>query len=100
MAQIELPQDALVAFCERYHVRKLSLFGSVLHDDFGPGSDVDVLVEFEPGQTASFFTFAGMQTELSEMVGRAVDLHTPASLSRYFRDSVLRSAEVRYERTG
>lgn len=85
--------EALAAFCRRYHVRRLSLFGSALRDDFGPESDLDVLVEFEPGH-APGFAFFGMQDELSELFGRTVDLNTPAFLSRYFRQDVLRDARV------
>ncbi len=77
---VRIPEEALAVLCRRYHVRRLALFGSALREDFGPESDVDVLVEFEP-------------------VGRTpVDLHTYRSLSRYFRDDVLREAEVKYER--
>ena len=85
----------LEAFCQRHHIRKLALFGSVLDDRFGPDSDVDVLVEFEPGNVPglAFFT---MQDELAALFARPVDLHTPRSLSRYFRDQVLAEAQVQY----
>ena len=92
---IELPRDAIEAFCRRHHIHRL-LFGSILRDDFGPDSDVDVLVEFEPGETPGF-AFIAIQDELSEILGRPVDLHTPASLSRYFRDEVVREAEALYD---
>ena len=85
------------AFCRRHHVRKLSLFGSALRDDFGPESDLDILVEFGPGHTPGF-AFFGMQDELPELFGRKADLNTPASLSCYFRQDVLGSAQVQYER--
>ena len=75
-------------FCRRHHVRKLALFGSVLRDDFGPDSDVDVLVEFEPGHVPGL-AFFDMEAELSHLIGRQVDLNTPQFLSRYFRDTVL-----------
>ena len=88
--------EVLAAFCHRHHIRKLSLFGSALRDDFGPESDLDSLVEFEPGHTPGF-AFFGMQDELSELFGRTVDLNTPAFLSRYFRQDVLESAQVQYE---
>lgn len=88
--------EVLAAFCRRHHVRKLSLFGSALRDDFGSESDLDILVEFEPGHTPGF-AFFGMQDELSELFGRKVDLNTPAFLSRYFCQDVLRSAQVQYE---
>lgn len=93
---VTLPQDKIAAFCQRYHIQKLSLFGSVLRDDFGPDSDIDVLVEFEPGQHVGLIRLAGMEIELSEMLGRKVDLRTPAELSRYFRQEVLDSAQVQY----
>ena len=82
-------------FCRRHHIRRLALFGSVLRDDFGPESDVDVLVEFEPGHVPGLAFFA-MQDELSAMLGRKVDLNTPGFLSRYFRDEVLAEAETQY----
>jgi len=74
----------------------MSLFGSVLREDFGPDSDLDVLVEFEPGQPVGFIRLAGMEIELSDILGRKVDLRTPGDLSRYFRQEVLDSAEVQY----
>lgn len=89
--------EALEAFCRRHHIRKLSLFGSALRQDFGPDSDLDILVEFEPGHTPGL-AFFGMRDELSELLGRRVDLNTPAFLSRYFRQDVLESARVQYER--
>ncbi len=82
-------------FCRRHHIRSLALFGSVLRDDFRPDSDVDVLVEFEPGRTPGL-DFFGMEIELSEILGRKVDLNTPGFLSRHFRDRVLAEAEVQY----
>ena len=94
-AQIDIPTEEVAGFCLRHHIRKLMLFGSVLRDDFGPGSDVDVLVEFEEGQTPglAFFT---MQMELSELLGRRVDLNTAKCLSPYFVDEVLAEAEPIY----
>lgn len=92
---LTVPRDAIAEFCRRHHIRKLSLFGSVLGDDFRPDSDIDILVEFEPGHVPGFAFFA-MQDELSELFGRKVELHTPAFLSRYFRDEVLAQAEVQY----
>ena len=91
-----LPQEQIAEFCTRHHVRRLALFGSVLRTDFGPNSDIDVLVEFEPGHTPGLAIFA-MQEALSAIVNRNVDLHTPQFLSRYFRDRVLAEAEVQYE---
>ena len=95
---IELPREQIEAFCVRHHIRKLSLFGSVLTPRFRPTSDIDVLVEFEPGQGPGYFGFAGMELELSDLLGRKVDLRTPGDISRYFRDEVLASAAVQYER--
>lgn len=95
--QIAIPEQAIAEFCQRYHVRKLSLFGSVLRDDFRPDSDLDVLIEFEPGKTVDFFVFIDMQDELSELFGYPVDLNTPNFLSRYFRDKVMANARMLYE---
>ena len=97
MARIDLDQEAVEAFCRKHGLRKLSLFGSVLREDFRPDSDVDVLVEFQPGTVAGFLAMAAMQRELSTLLGRRVDLRTPNELSRYFREDVLRQAEVIYE---
>ena len=94
-ARIEIPQAEIDAFCRRNHIRRLALFGSVLRDDFTPNSDVDVLVEFEPGKTPGL-AFFGMQDELSEILGRRVDLNTPGFLSPYFRDRVLAESEALY----
>ena len=99
VARIPINRRALESFCRRHHVRKLSLFGSVLRDDFGPESDVDVLVEFDPDRTPGFAMF-DLQEELSGMLGRRVDLQTPGSLSRYFRDEVMATASVQYAREG
>jgi len=89
--------DEIADFCRRHHVRRLSLFGSVLREDFGPESDIDVLVEFEPAHVPGFFALYDMEQELSAMAGgRKVDLRTPEDLSRYFRDDVLARAEVQY----
>ena len=85
-------------FCRRHHIRRLALFGSVLRDDFRPESDVDVLVEFEPGHTPGL-AFFGMQDELARIVGRRVDLNTPGFLSRRFRAKVLSEAEIQYDQT-
>jgi uncharacterized protein len=94
MARIEISQERVAEFCRRHRIRKLALFGSVLREDFGPESDVDVLVEFEPAATVGLIGLAAMELELSEILGRMADLRTPADLSRYFRDAVLRDAEV------
>ncbi|MCD4687456.1 MAG: nucleotidyltransferase family protein [Anaerolineae bacterium] len=97
ITHILIPQAALATFCQRHHIRRLSLFGSVLRDDFGPESDIDVLVEFQPGHVPGLITLAGMEIELSTLLGRKVDLRTPGDLSRYFRDDVLSHAQVQYE---
>jgi predicted nucleotidyltransferase len=83
--RISIPRGEIAAFCRRNHIRKLSLFGSVLRDNFGPESDVDMLVEFEPGARISLFDMAALEIELAELVGRKVDLRTPEELSRHFR---------------
>jgi predicted nucleotidyltransferase len=95
--EIALPQDEIAEFCRRHHICKLSLFGSVLRGDFCSDSDVDLLVEFEPGREPGFFGLARMERELTGLLGgRKVDLRTPEGLSRYFRDEVLAEAEVQY----
>jgi predicted nucleotidyltransferase len=94
---IDIPADVIATFCTRHHIRRLALFGSVLRDDFRPDSDLDILVEFEEGHTPGL-AFFGMQQELSELLGRNVDLNTPGFLSRYFRDEVMKEAIVAYER--
>lgn len=96
MVRLDLDQAALEAFCRRHGLRKLSFFGSVLRDDFRPDSDVDVLVEFRPGVRAGYLRMAAMEREMTAILGRRVDLRTPNELSRYFREDVLRAAEVRY----
>ncbi len=95
-AEIEIPEAELKELCRRRHIRKLSLFGSVLSDGFRKESDVDVLVEFQPGHRVGLIRMAGIEHELAELFGRHVDLRTPADLSRYFREEVLREADVRY----
>ena len=96
-AKIKIPQANIAAFCQRHHIRKLALFGSVLRDDFRPDSDIDVLVEFEPGHVPGFIRLAGIELELSELLGRRkVDMTTPMGLSPYCRDEVLAEAEVVY----
>ncbi|MBI4903834.1 MAG: nucleotidyltransferase family protein [Acidobacteria bacterium] len=96
--QIELDNATVRAFCERNGIRKLSLFGSVLTPRFHPESDLDVLVEFQRDRTPTLFDLAGMEEELSGLVGRRVDLRTPEDLSRYFRAEVIKQAVVQYER--
>jgi predicted nucleotidyltransferase len=94
---LKIPSEKQLAeFSKHHHIRKLALFGSVLRDDFGPESDIDVLVEFEPGHTPGFFDLVKMEDELSNLFSRPVDLRTPRDLSRYFRDEVVAKAEVQY----
>ena len=96
-AQLDFDTDALARFCIQRRILRLALFGSTLKGAATPGSDVDLLVEFEPGQEPGLMALAEMEAELSAMLrGRSVDLRTPHDLSRYFRDEVLRTAEVQY----
>ena len=97
--QLAITPEEIEAFCLRYDVRKLSLFGSILTPRFRADSDIDVLVEFLPGRVPGYFTIVGMEMELSEKLGRKVDMRTPAELSRYFRDEVMAGAALQYERT-
>ena len=93
--EVEIPGEQLAALCQRHRIRRLALFGSILRDDFRPDSDVDVLVEFEPGCTPGLAFFA-IQDELSQLLGHKVDLHTAGFLSPYFRDQVLAEAKEQY----
>lgn len=97
LSAISTPIAELEAFCQRHHIRKLSLFGSVLREDFAPDSDIDVLVEFEEGTRIGLIRFSQIELELSALIGRKVDLNTPQDLSDFFRDTVLASAQVLYE---
>jgi predicted nucleotidyltransferase len=94
---IVIPRAFLKEFCERNHIRKLSLFGSILTPRFRPESDIDVLVEFEPKHVPGLIRLAGMEIELSEKLGHKVDLRTPGDLSKYFRDKVVSTALLQYE---
>ncbi|RLF66596.1 MAG: nucleotidyltransferase [Thermoplasmata archaeon] len=94
---IRIPKKKISDFCRKHHIRKLSLFGSVLRDDFGSESDVDCLVEFEEGHTPGFFRLYEMEEELSLILGgRRADIKTIEDLSKHFRDDVLRNSEVQY----
>ena len=99
-ARVEIPKDAIAEFCRRNHIRRMALFGSVLRDDFAPESDVDLLVEFEPGRTVGL-AFIDMQDELSQIFGRPVDMYTFKSVERsrnpLLRNKILTSAEALYE---
>lgn len=95
--QLVVDSAALADVCRRHHIRQLSFFGSVLRDDFGPNSDVDMLVEFEPGRVPGFFGLARVESELSELLGgRRVDLVTPRFLNHRIRRRVLDSAQLAY----
>ena len=93
--RIQIPKERITDFCRRHHIRKLAIFGSALRDDFGPASDVDVLVEFEPGHMPGL-AFFGVEQELSAILGRKVDLNTAGFLSPEIREVVLKEAEVQY----
>ncbi len=95
-ANINIPHETIAEFCKRNYIRKLSFFGSVLRSDFRSDSDVDVLVEFDPEHVPGFFGLAHQERELSEILGKKVDLRTPQELSIYFRDEVVSSALVAY----
>jgi predicted nucleotidyltransferase len=96
--RVDVPLELIQEFCRHYHIRKLAFFGSVLHDNFGVDSDLDVLVEFEEGHIPGF-SFFQIQEELSELFGRGVDLNTPGFLSPYFREDVIQNALVIYEQS-
>jgi len=94
--RIKVNQDQIAEFCRKHHIRKLSFFGSVLREDFGPESDVDVLVEFDPDHVPGILGMARLERELSTLLARKVDLRTPEDLSRYFREAVLKDAKIYY----
>ena len=97
LSHLELSKAEIAAFCRRHHITRLALFGSVLREDFRPDSDIDVLVEFEEGHVPGLIRLAGMELELSELLGgRKVDLNTPKCLSPYFREGILAEAQVEY----
>lgn len=93
---IDIPQEKIAEFCRRHYIRRLALFGSALRDNFTPDSDVDVLVEFEPGTRVGMIRLAGIELELSSILGRKVDMNTPGFISKYFRNQVLEEAEDQY----
>ena len=95
---IKVPREDIAKFCKRNQIRKLSLFGSVLRADFSDYSDVDILIEFESGKVKGMLEMAGLEIELSDILGRKVDLRTPAELSRYFRNEVVMNSAVQYVR--
>ncbi|MFP4501889.1 MAG: nucleotidyltransferase family protein [Candidatus Hydrogenedentota bacterium] len=97
---MELPlrvdQEEIAAFCRKHHIKKLAFFGSILTERFGPESDVDVLVEFEPEHIPGLIRLSGMERELTEILGRKADMRTPNDLSRYFREKVIQDAVTQY----
>jgi len=92
-----IPRAEMETFCRRNHIIKMSLFGSALRDALEPGSDIDILVEFDKNHMPGLFDISRMEIELSETIGHKVDLRTPEDLSKYFRDEVVKNAEVHYE---
>lgn len=96
MAKISIPSEKIGKFCKKYHIASLALFGSILTSSFNASSDVDVLVRFEEDHIPTLFDLVDMESELSTIVGRQVDLKTPNDLSPYFRDEVLSSAKIIY----
>jgi predicted nucleotidyltransferase len=93
----KMDKDKLIRFCRKNHIRKLSVFGSAIRSELRPESDIDLLVEFEEGQTPGLFSIIRMEMELAEVFGRKVDLRTPDDLSQYFRDEVMRNAKLQYQ---
>jgi len=97
ITELKIASEQLTDFCKRNGIRKLSLYGSALRKTMRPDSDIDLLVEFYDDRLPGFFSLCRMENELSDLFCRTVDLRTPQELSRYFRDEVLRTAEVQYE---
>lgn len=95
-SDVAIDQKQLAQFCRNHHITRLSLFGSVLRDDFRADSDVDVLVEFESGSEPGLLALARMERELAQMLSRTVDMRTPEDLSQLFRKQVIENAEVQY----
>jgi predicted nucleotidyltransferase len=93
---IEFPKEEIEEFCKTHHIRKLSLFGSALREDFTSESDLDILVQFDPAHIPGLVRLAGMELELGEILGRKVDMRTAQDLSPYFREDVLNSAKLQY----
>ena len=92
----DMPEDKIAEFCKRHHIRRLALFGSALREDFTPNSDIDMLVEFEPGARVGMIRLAGIELELSRILRRKVDMNTPGFISKYYREEVLAEAEDQY----
>ena len=95
---LKIPREEIAEFCKKNRIRKLSLFGSSVRHDFRADSDVDILVEFEPGARVGLIKLAGLELELSKIFGRKVDLNTPGFINKYYREKVLSEAEVQYDR--
>ncbi len=93
-----LPQRAVADYCRRHHIQRLALFGSVLRDDFGPDSDVDIVVDFEQGHVPGLIALGRLERELWDLVGRRVDLHVTDALRPNVREAVAASSQVQYER--
>ncbi len=95
--ELKIPKAKLEAFCKKHHIKSLSFFGSVLRDDFGDSSDVDVLVEFDPKHVPGYIQLARIEEEFSRLIGgRRVDINTPKCLSRYFRHQVVADSKLVY----
>ena len=95
--QLNIPKEEIAGFCQKNHIRRLAVFGSALRPDFNEGSDIDILVDFDPDHIPGLFSLARMERELSALLGgRKVDLRTQEDLSRYFRGQVVEEAEVQY----
>ena len=92
-----MSKEQIGRFCRKHHIKKMALFGSALNEELRPESDIDLLVEFEDGHIPGLITLSGIENELSQQLGRKVDLRTPKELSTYFRDDVVREAKVQYE---
>ena len=93
-----ISKELIMQFCQKNQIRKFAFFGSVLRDDFSSESDVDILIDLESNHSIGLMKMAHMENELSDLIGRKVDLRTPQDLSKYFRDKVVSEAEVIYER--
>lgn len=98
-ARVQVSEDRLAEFCRTNRIQQLSLFGSVLRDDFTPDSDVDVLVEFKPGTRIGLIQLGRLELELGKIFGRKVDLNTPGFISKYFRSEIMAEREIRYAET-
>jgi predicted nucleotidyltransferase len=94
---LDIPHKQIEAFCKANQIRRLALFGSVVRDDFGPSSDVDVLVEFDTDARVGLIRLSALEMELSQILGRKVDLNTPGFLSKYYRERILSEAVVQYD---